>query len=118
MMRRMGDTASTTPAASDAAIDATTRATHEFIARWRGVTASELSAAQSFANHLCDLLGAASTPHPTPEQSYMFERPITFQHGDGSYQRRAGGLLPTRPLRAGRAKKLKDARPAATNTPF
>jgi hypothetical protein len=23
-------------------------------------------------------------PHPTPEQSYMFERPITFTHGDGS----------------------------------
>jgi hypothetical protein len=83
MMRRMGDTASTTPAASDAAIDATTRATHEFIARWRGVTASELSTSQSFVIQLCELLGV-QPPHPTPEQSYMFERPITFTHGDGS----------------------------------
>ena len=54
-----------------------------FIARWRGVTASELSTAQSFVIQLCDLLGV-EPPHPTPEQSYMFERPITFQHGDGS----------------------------------
>ncbi|MEZ5440081.1 MAG: hypothetical protein R3F15_01200 [Lysobacterales bacterium] len=23
-------------------------------------------------------------PHPTPEQDYMFERPISFSHGDGS----------------------------------
>jgi hypothetical protein len=80
MMRRMGDTASTTPAASDAAIDATA---HAFIARWRGVTASELSTSQSFVIQLCELLGV-QPPHPTPEQSYMFERPITFTHGDGS----------------------------------
>src|SRR5690606_33712788 len=32
---------------------------------------------------LCGLLGV-DTPHPTPEQDYMFERPITFVHGDGS----------------------------------
>jgi hypothetical protein len=83
MMRRMGDTASTTPAASDAAIDATTQAAHDFIARWRGVTASELSTSQSFVIQLCELLGV-QPPHPTPEQSYMFERPITFTHGDGS----------------------------------
>ncbi len=83
MMRRMGDTASTTPAASDAAIDATTQAADEFIARWRGVTASELSTSQSFVIQLCELLGV-QPPHPTPEQSYMFERPITFTHGDGS----------------------------------
>jgi len=29
------------------------------------------------------LLGV-DTPHPDPEQRYMFERPITFRHGDGS----------------------------------
>jgi hypothetical protein len=28
--------------------------------------------------------GAEAHHHPTPEQSYMFERPITFLHGDGS----------------------------------
>jgi hypothetical protein len=54
-----------------------------FIARWRGVTASELSTSQSFVIQLCELLGV-QPPHPTPEQSYMFERPITFTHGDGS----------------------------------
>jgi hypothetical protein len=54
-----------------------------FIQRWSGVTASELSSAQSFVIDLCALLGV-DQPHPTPEQSYMFERPVTFLHGDGS----------------------------------
>ncbi len=54
-----------------------------FIARWAGVTASELSTAQSFVIELCDLLGVPR-PHATPEQDYMFERPVTFRHGDGS----------------------------------
>ncbi|MBC7611050.1 MAG: class I SAM-dependent DNA methyltransferase [Polaromonas sp.] len=54
-----------------------------FIARWQGVAASELSTAQSFVTQLCELLGVPAT-HPTPEQNYMFERPITFSHGDGS----------------------------------
>ena len=54
-----------------------------FIQRWAGTTASELSTAQSFVTQLCELLGVA-TPHPTPDQAYMFERPITFSHGDGS----------------------------------
>lgn len=30
-----------------------------FIQRWQGVTASELSTAQSFVRELCDLLGGA-----------------------------------------------------------
>ncbi|MES1977128.1 MAG: DNA methyltransferase [Pseudomonadota bacterium] len=54
-----------------------------FISRWQGVTASELSTAQSFVRELCELLGV-SVPHATAEQDYMFERPITFNHGDGS----------------------------------
>jgi len=54
-----------------------------FIERWQGVTASKLSTAQSFVTQLCELLGIEA-PHPTPEQNYMFERPITFSHGDGS----------------------------------
>jgi hypothetical protein len=58
-------------------------ATEAFIARWQGVAASELSTSQSFLIDLCLLLGVAA-PHPTPEQDYMFERPITFTHGDGS----------------------------------
>ncbi len=67
-----------TPSAS-----AVTAAANAFITRWKGVTASELSTSQSFVIQLCELLGVAP-PHPTPEQDYMFERPITFQHGDGS----------------------------------
>ena len=54
-----------------------------FIDRWQGVSASELSTAQSFVRELCDLLGVPP-PHPTPEHNYMFERPVTFSHGDGS----------------------------------
>ncbi|QDW67829.1 class I SAM-dependent DNA methyltransferase [Luteimonas granuli] len=52
------------------------------MARWEGVTASELSTSQSFLIDLCRLLDV-EVPHPTPEQDYMFERPITFRHGDG-----------------------------------
>ncbi len=55
----------------------------KFIERWQGITASELATAQSFTTELCELLGVAK-PHPTPEQDYMFERPVTFAHGDGS----------------------------------
>src|SRR6185312_12685670 len=54
-----------------------------FIAKWSGVTASELSTAQSFALDLCHLLGV-ELPHPDAEQQYMFERPVIFAHGDGS----------------------------------
>ena len=58
-------------------------AADDFIHKWQGVAASELSTSQSFLADLCRLLGV-ETPHPTPEQDYMFERPITFSHGDGS----------------------------------
>lgn len=58
-------------------------AADDFIAKWRGVNASELSTAQSFAGDLCRLLGVP-LPHPDAEQQYLFERPITFRHGDGS----------------------------------
>ncbi len=54
-----------------------------FIARWTGVTASELATAQSFVAELCELLGVPK-PHATADQSYMFERPVTFRHGDGT----------------------------------
>jgi len=51
-----------------------------FIARWQGVAASELATAQSFVTELCQLL---EVDPPTHQQDYMFERPITFRHGDG-----------------------------------
>jgi hypothetical protein len=54
-----------------------------FIAKWQGVTASELSTSQSFLHDLCELLGVPKA-HATPEQDYMFERPVTFHHGDGT----------------------------------
>ena len=56
-------------------------AAHAFIQRWQGVTASELATAQSFVIELCELL---AVQRPTHEPHYMFERPITFAHGDGS----------------------------------
>lgn len=71
------------PAKPSTAPIATPAQTAAFITRWQGVTASELSTAQSFVIDLCALLGV-DKPHPTPAQDYMFERPITFQHGDGS----------------------------------
>ena len=73
----------TTPAKPSTAPIATPAQTAAFITRWQGVTASELSTAQSFVIDLCALLGV-DKPHPTPTQDYMFERPITFAHGDGS----------------------------------
>ena len=58
-------------------------AAQAFIARWSGVAASELASAQSFVIDLCALL-EVDRPHPTPEQDYMFERPVIFRYGDGS----------------------------------
>ena len=72
----------TTNTVDEAALHADSLAA-AFIARWQGTTASELSSAQSFVRELCDLLGVPP-PHPTTAQDYMFERPITFAHGDGS----------------------------------
>ena len=62
---------------------AETLAAATLIERWRGTTASELSTAQSFVIDLCALL-EVDKPHPTPAQDYMFERPVTFKHGDGT----------------------------------
>ena len=57
-----------------------------FIARWQGVRftdATELSTSQTFIIELCTLLGVP-TPLPNDALDYVFERPITFAHGDGS----------------------------------
>ncbi len=67
---------------STPATSGTTDPTDVFIARWQGVSASELATAQSFVIELCDLLGV-SKPHATPDQSYVFERPLKEAHGDG-----------------------------------
>lgn len=78
-----------------------------FIERWQGVTASELATAQSFVLDLCELLEVPK-PHPTAAQDYMFERPVTFLHGDGSSSagridcyRRGHFVLEAKKLKAG-----------------
>lgn len=78
-----------------------------FITKWQGITASELSTSQSFLIDLCALLGV-DMPHATAEQDYMFERPITFAHGDGSSSagridlyRRGAFVLESKKLRQG-----------------
>lgn len=77
-----------------------------FIERWSGVTAGELATSQSFILDLCDMLGV-DKPHPTSDQSYMFERPVEFHHGDGTTSpgrvdcyRRAHFVLESKKLKA------------------
>jgi hypothetical protein len=63
-----------------------TRSTADFIQRWQGVqlsSSSELASSQTFILELCALLDVP-TPLPTEAQDYMFERPISFAHGDGT----------------------------------
>jgi hypothetical protein len=61
-------------------VNTSTNAVESFIARWQGVTASELATAQSFVIELCALLGVEAPAH---RDDYMFERPVSFSHGDG-----------------------------------
>src|SRR5690554_688639 len=84
-----------------------TQQAESFIARWQGVTASELSTSQTFLIELCELLGVPR-PHPTPEQDYLFERPLTFHHADGSTSagrvdlyRRGAFVLESKKIKAG-----------------
>ncbi len=84
-----------------------TESAQAFIERWQGVAASELATAQSFVMELCELLDVPK-PHPTPAQDYMFERPVTFSHGDGSSSagrvdcyRRGHFVLEAKKLKAG-----------------
>ena len=87
--------------------DANLQAADAFIAKWKGVAASELSTSQSFLIDLCELL-EVPRPHPTPEQDYMFERPLSFRHADGSSSpgridlyRRGAFVLESKKLKAG-----------------
>lgn len=54
-----------------------------FIAKWHGASGTEISTSQSFIIELCDLL-ALPRPHATPEQDYLFERPMKETLPDGS----------------------------------
>src|SRR5881394_1027016 len=59
----------------------------EFIARWKESGAAERANCQPFLGELCDVLGV---PRPQPAQpddeqnTYVFERAVTFHNGDGS----------------------------------
>jgi hypothetical protein len=77
----MKHTPGTGAAAAELDPDSATTAAQAFIAKWSGITASELATAQSFVIELCALLGVAPPSH---EPHYQFERPITFRHGGGS----------------------------------
>lgn len=58
-----------------------------FIGRWEGVTGKEFANFQTFMRELCAVLGLPDAPPGTsdPEQdAYVFERSVTFVHGDGS----------------------------------
>ena len=88
---------------TDTDVDAAER----FIGKWKGSAASELSTSQSFLIDLCELLGV-ERPHATAEQDYMFERPLTFHHADGSKSpgrvdlyRRGAFVLESKKLKAG-----------------
>jgi hypothetical protein len=58
-----------------------------FIARWSRATGNELANYQLFLTELTELLGL---PRPEPagadarDNAYVFERAVTFRHGDGS----------------------------------
>lgn len=84
---------------------------HNFIARWQGVTGAERANYQLFVHELCVLLGVP-TPDPaqddTRDNAYVFERRVTFAHGDGSSSagfidcyRRGAFVLEAKKVRAG-----------------
>jgi hypothetical protein len=58
-----------------------------FVARWRAADGSELANYQLFVTDLCRLLDVPS-PDPahedTRDNAYVFERRVSFRHGDGS----------------------------------
>lgn len=61
--------------------------TAAFIARWAASGAAERANYQLFLAELCELLGVQRPEPATPEDArngYVFERSVTFQHGDGT----------------------------------
>jgi hypothetical protein len=58
-----------------------------FIHRWRGATGKEIANFQPFMRELCAVLGLPDAPPETcdpQKDAYVFERSVTFVHGDGS----------------------------------
>ncbi len=96
-----------------------------FIARWKRASGTELANAQLFATELCEVL---DLPRPNPAEaddaanSYVFERPVTFRHGDGSSSsgridcyRRDAFILEAKKIRDGRKQGYDEAMLAARN---
>jgi len=88
-------------------------AIESFIARWSQASGSERSNCQPFVMELCTLLGL---PQPDParddtrDNAYVFERRVTFAHGDGSQSngfidcyRRGTFVLEAKKVKVGRA---------------
>ncbi|MEZ5622751.1 MAG: type IIL restriction-modification enzyme MmeI [Burkholderiaceae bacterium] len=83
----------------------------DFLTRWGGASGSERANYQLFVADLCRLLG---TPLPEParedtrDNAYVFERRVSFAHGDGSTSagfidcyKRGAFVLEAKKLRAG-----------------
>ena len=94
-------------------------AVDRFIERWQNAGGSERANYQLFVHELCSLL-ELPTPDPahedTRDNAYVFERRITFRHGDGSESsgfidcyRRAAFVLEAKKLRKTEGKGFDDA---------
>jgi hypothetical protein len=95
------------------AVMAETDPIEAFIQRWSHASGSERSNCQPFVIELCALLGL---PQPDParedtrDNAYVFERRVTFAHGDGSQSngfidcyRRGTFVLEAKKVKVGRA---------------
>ena len=90
-----------------------------FITRWQSASGSERANYQLFVHELCTLL-ELPTPDParedTRDNAYVFERRITFRHGDGSESpgfidcyRRATFVLEAKKVKQAEGKGYDDA---------
>lgn len=90
-----------------------------FIKRWRSASGSERANYQLFVHELCSLL-ELPTPDPaqedTRDNAYVFERRVTFRHGDGSESRgfidcyrRSAFVLEAKKIRQNDGKGFDDA---------
>ena len=67
--------------------DANDSAAAAFVERWRKSGAAERANYQLFLSELCGIIDVSRPDPATPdtsESAYVFERPVTFDHGDGT----------------------------------
>jgi hypothetical protein len=94
-------------------------AVDKFITRWQSASGSERANYQLFVHELCALLDLP-TPDParedTRDNAYVFERRITFRHGDGTESpgfidcyRRAAFVLEAKKVKQAGGKGFDDA---------